>query len=216
MRKNFNHRKISLVKNTIWHKELRRQSKIKNKISQDEFANQDEISLLFPSLSDGKPEAMPQIEINLKDEQKNIYEIFIPDVLYQSDILDKLVEHKNVNVKGFRTGKTNITFLDMRYGKQIRNILISTKYEQEARNLCISKDASLQEKLSAAFNVQTGYNCSFNIIFYNQESDYRSSVEDFLKTQQQKEELKTEEDKSQKENITETKDHNISNSKENE
>lgn len=194
MKKNTNSRKISLIKNNIWKKSLKRRVKILsekvNPIDPKEY--EEELDLLFPlrNNTDG------QIHITMEDEGKNIVKVTIDDSLYQKDILEELDKYKDVPMKGFRqiSKKVNklkksqnvqkklgsLTLMDFRYGAQVRDGLINTKYFMEAKNKAVELFPQLKDILAAPFNINKEKGCKFNIVFYDNKNNVDNTVQEFM------------------------------------
>jgi hypothetical protein len=178
------------MKNLAWQKRLRRQAKIAFKNKEKEFYNQEEISLLFPNLS-GEDREM---KITLQDGEKKIYFVEVPAALYENDILEELKKYKDVPIPGFRKGFVEMTLVDFRYGKNIRESLIHSNYTPMAKDKAAAMDMEINEKnlISSAFNLKKENGCSFNIIFYDKESQYQEKLQEFMENQTKSQEQENE------------------------
>jgi hypothetical protein len=196
MKKNTNSRKISLIKNNLWKKQLRRQNKILcgNKDMVDNSQDyQDEINLLFPNLNGSDKE----ITVEISDKEKKIITITVGSALYENDILEELKKYKDVPMKGFRqTAKRKIkntiqnqmiqkklgslTLMDFRFGSQIRENLMYTNYFQEGKSKSVEMFPDFKDLTAAPFNLKKGKGCSFNIIFHDNVSNADASIQEFM------------------------------------
>ena len=196
MKKNTNSRKISLIKNNLWKKQLRRQEKIRQG-TQELLDNSqeylEEVNMLFPNIEKGDKE----IHIELNDNEKNIITVNVGEGLYENDILEELKKYKDVPMKGFRQPskkKNNNTFInekikkklgsltlmDFRFGSQIRESLVYTKYLNEGKNKAIELYPQFKDLIAAPFNIKKSKNSSFNIIFYDGNTNADATIREFM------------------------------------
>lgn len=198
MKKNTNSRKISLIKNNLWKKQLRRKARIisgNRNLADNSQEYLEEINLLFPHLNN----ADKSISVNLSDSEKKIFTVTVGQGLYETDILEELKKYKDVPMKGFRqiskkAVKKNpynqhverklgsLTLMDFRYGPQIRESLVYTKYFHEAKNQAIEQHKDFKDLIVAPFNLKKEKVCTFNIIFYDNKSQVEDTIQDFMKT----------------------------------
>jgi hypothetical protein len=196
MKKNTNSRKISLQKNNLWKKKLRRQWRIQTGTQNILDNNQDlldEISMLFPNLEKGSKE----ISVELTDEEKKIITVNVGEGLYENDVYEELKKYKDVPMKGFRqlSKKKNrnnfisekikkklgsLTLMDFRFGSQIRENIVYTKYFNEGKNKAIELYPQFKDLIAAPFNVKKNKNSSFNIIFYDNNTNADNNIRDFM------------------------------------
>ena len=204
MKKNTNSRKISLIKNNLWKKQLRRLEKIasgnKNVVdnSQDYL---DEINLLFPHLNGSDKE----IQVEISDKEKKIVNVTVGGALYENDILEELKKYKDVPMKGFRqvskrkiknTAQNqqiqkklgSLTLMDFRFGSQIRENLMYTKYFQEAKSKAVESNGDFKDLTAAPFNLKKGKSCSFNVIFYDNQTNADASIQEYMMKNTKKDE----------------------------
>jgi hypothetical protein len=196
MKKNTNSRKISLIKNTLWHKQLRRQEKIQagtQTLLDNTQDYLDEMNMLFPNIEQGSKE----ISVEISDKEKKIVTVSIGEGLYEGDILEELKKYKDVPMKGFRQAskkKNNnsfinekikkklgsLTLMDFRFGSQIRESLVYTKYFNEGKNKIIELHPEFKDLIAAPFNIKKNKTQSFNIIFYENNTNADSTIRDFM------------------------------------
>ena len=173
------------MKNLAWKKGLRRRAGMIDKQKEKDFYNQEEVSLLFPNLSGEDRE----IKVTLEDGEKKIYLVEVPASLYENDILEELKKYKDVPIPGFRKGAVEMTLVDFRYGKNIRESLIYSKYTPMSTVKAGEMDGEIMEKnlINSAFNLKKENGCSFNIIFYEKESDHEAKLQEFMRNKTQTE-----------------------------
>lgn len=196
MKKNTNSRKISLIKNNLWKKQLRRQEKIRQGTQSLLDNSQDyieEMNMLFPNIETGNKE----ISIEINDKEKKIVTVTVGEGLYESDILEELKKYKDVPMKGFRqvSKKKNnksfinekvkkkmgsLTLMDFRFGSQIRESLVYTKYFNEGKNKAIEIYPEFKNLIAAPFNIKKNKSSSFNIIFYDSNTNADASIREFM------------------------------------
>jgi hypothetical protein len=215
MKKNTNSRKISLIKNNLWKKQLRRQCKILsgNKDVVDNSQDYlDEINLLFPHLN-GDDKSMV---VEISDKEKKIVTVTVGSSLYEGDILEELKKYKDVPMKGFRQISKkkvkntvhnqmvqkklgSMTLMDFRFGSQIRENLMYTKYFQEGKNQAVEQNSEFKDLTAAPFNLKKGNTCSFNIIFHDNQGNADASIQEFMMNNMKQSNPNTEEVEATKE-----------------